>query len=326
MSDNPETAPRVAVALTGAQVLDAVQQPDLWRRLHDTGVTFVIIGIDRLADDASWSGAAIDSSVAATYLAADTDGAVLLTAAAHRDHPYNLARRIASSDHLSAGRTGVLLGRRDLAAPDDRGEPRAWSGARLTPGGPLTPGTASNAAQALRALWLSWPSETIVADRETGIYALADRILQVSHEGVFATSGPLTVPTTAQGAPPLAWFAADDDDLDAAEGVAELLIVTEPLAPLTGSLSTWTLSTIDLDAGPSTDAVEAVTRRLGDVVLRSTAPLERIVRGLEEARAAGAFPASTGATLRDRLGLTPPAPLETSDRIVPAFAAARATR
>ena len=329
VSENPEQRRRLAVALTGAQVLDAVQSPELWRRLHDTGVAYVVIGIDRLVDDAAWDGPGIDGSIAATYLADDTTGATLITAAAHRDHPYNLARRVASSDHLSRGRTGVLLGRRDVLAPDDRGEARAWSGARLTDGGPLDPATTRNAAEALQALWLSWPADTIVADRETGIYALSDRILQVSHSGVFATAGPLTVPTTAQGAPVLAWYAADAADLAAAEGVAELLIVSAPLAASsTPAGPTWTLSTVDLDAGSLTDLVltEALREAAGDVVIRTTAPLARIVEALEQARRQDAFPAVTGATLRERLGIDAPAALEISDDIVPAFAAAKATR
>ncbi|GGM33629.1 hypothetical protein GCM10010489_00510 [Microbacterium saperdae] len=328
MSENPEQRRRLAVALTGAQVLDAVQTPELWRRLHDTGVAYVVIGIDRLVDDAAWDGPGIDGSIAATYLADDTTGATLITAAAHRDHPYNLARRVASSDHLSGGRTGVLLGRRDVLAPDDRGEARAWSGARLTDGGPLAPATTRNAAEALRALWLSWPADTIVADRETGIYALSDRILQVSHTGVFASAGPLTVPTTAQGAPVLAWYAADAADLAAAEGVAELLIISDALAAAGEIADAWTLSTVDLDAGSLTELVlsETVREAAGDVVIRTTAPLARIVETLEQARRQDAFPAVTGTTLRERLGIDAPLALEISDDIVPAFAAARATR
>ncbi|MHC9044480.1 hypothetical protein ACYX8G_07860 [Microbacterium saperdae] len=328
VSENPEQRRRLAVALTGAQVLDAVQTPELWRRLHDTGVAYVVIGIDRLVDDAAWDGPGIDGSIAATYLADDTTGATLITAAAHRDHPYNLARRVASSDHLSGGRTGVLLGRRDVLAPDDRGEARAWSGARLTDGGPLDPATTRNAAEALRALWLSWPADTIVADRETGIYALSDRILQVSHTGVFASAGPLTVPTTAQGAPVLAWYAADAADLAAAEGVAELLIISDALAAASEIADAWTLSTVDLDAGSLTELVlsETVREAAGDVVIRTTAPLARIVETLEQARRQDAFPAVTGTTLRERLGIDAPLALEISDDIVPAFAAARATR
>ncbi|MEE6388735.1 hypothetical protein V3G71_07775 [Microbacterium paraoxydans] len=325
MSGTPESGHRLAVALTGAQVLDAVQHPELWRRLHATGIAFAVLGIDRLADDAAWGGASIDSSVAATYLADAADGAVLLAAAAHRDHPYNLARRVASSDHLSRGRTGVLLGRRDLAAPDDRGEARAWTGARLSEGGPLTAATARNAAEALRALWLSWPADSIVADRDTGIYALSDRILQVSHAGVFATAGPLTVPTTAQGAPPLAWFATDEDDLAAAEGVADLVLVAEPLSALPRADAAWALTTVDVEAPSATPAIAAAVRRR-DVVLRTTAALAPLVETLEEARAADAFPRTDGTTLRERLGLALPAPLAPSDTIVPAFAAARATR
>lgn len=325
MSGTPGSGHRLAVALTGAQVLDAVQHPELWRRLHATGIAFAVLGIDRLADDAAWGGPSIDSSVAATYLQDEADGAVLLAAAAHRDHPYNLARRVASSDHLSRGRTGVLLGRRDLAAPDDRGEARAWTGARLSEGGPLTAATARNAAEALRALWLSWPADAIVADRDTGIYALSDRILQVSHAGVFATAGPLTVPTTAQGIPPLVWLATDEDELAAAHGVADLVLVAEPLVALPGAEPAWALTAVDVEAPSAAEVIAAAVAR-GDAVVRTTAALEHLVQALEEARAADAFPPTHGATLRERLGLAVPAPLEPSDTIVPAFAAARATR
>lgn len=45
----------------------------------------------------------------------------------------------------------------------------------------------------------SWPYESIIADRQTRIYARGEQIVHIGHRGVFGIDGPLTVPTTPQG-------------------------------------------------------------------------------------------------------------------------------
>ena len=132
-------------------------------------VAFTVLGIDRV-DGSAPAPVTLDSSAAGAVVAARTTGARFLVAATpQRDHPYNLARRVASLGHLSRGRSGVLLGVRDAyAAPGPEGA-GAWGGARLGPGAPLTPATALDAARAVRALEQSWPYDSIVGDRDTGI-------------------------------------------------------------------------------------------------------------------------------------------------------------
>jgi hypothetical protein len=142
----------------------------------------------------------------------------------HRDHPYNLARRIASADHLSDGRSGLVLGLSDGYAPAGPDGHEVWGGAGLTTGAPIAVATTRDAAAAIGELWQSWPYESIIADRRTRIYARGEQIVHIGHRGVFDIDGPLTVPTTPQGSLVLAWYARTAEEAEAAQGVADVLI------------------------------------------------------------------------------------------------------
>jgi alkanesulfonate monooxygenase SsuD/methylene tetrahydromethanopterin reductase-like flavin-dependent oxidoreductase (luciferase family) len=150
----------------------------------------------------------VDSTIAIAALAARAPRTGWLAAAAvHRDHPYNLACRIASADHLSGGRSGLVLGLSDGYAPAGREGHEVWGGAGLTLDVPIGVSTTLDAATAIRQLWQSWPYSSIIADRDSRFYARGDQIRHIDHRGVFSIDGPLTVPTTPQGAPVLAWRA-----------------------------------------------------------------------------------------------------------------------
>ncbi|WP_291051261.1 LLM class flavin-dependent oxidoreductase [Herbiconiux sp.] len=233
----------LAVGLSGPHLVALAEQPEAAAEFDELDLAFVALGVDRAIEPADGAavdaaaasaaasgadplGATIDSSVAATVFATDAPNtAVVVVAAPHRDHPYNLGRRVASLDHLSSGRTGLLLGERDRFAPAADAGRESWSGARLSQGAPLEPATTRDATLALQKLWQSWPSDTIVGDRATGIYAEADRIVHIDHDSVFSIAGPLNVPSTPQGAPVVGWFADGAEQLEAAVGVADLLVV-----------------------------------------------------------------------------------------------------
>jgi hypothetical protein len=220
----------VGIALSGDHLVALLADRALTARLNASGLPFAVAGIDRIDPAIPRSpdgvpGQTVESTVAAATLAARTPGLCWLAAAAvHRDHPYNLARRIASADHLSGGRSGLVLGLRDRFAPAGRDGREVWGGASLTAGVPAGPATTRDAAAAIRALWRSWPAESIVADREARIYARADQIRHIDHRGVFDIDGPLTVPATPQGSPVLAWRAGSTGEAAAARGVADILI------------------------------------------------------------------------------------------------------
>lgn len=53
-------------------------------------------------------------------------------------------------------------------------------------------------------LWDSWEDDAIIGDRESGIFADAEKVHEVDHHGeFFDVQGPLTVPRTPQGRPVL---------------------------------------------------------------------------------------------------------------------------
>ncbi|MFC4121562.1 LLM class flavin-dependent oxidoreductase [Nonomuraea zeae] len=220
MGETDITPKFLGIGLTGSHLVTLVGDPRLTARLDESGATVVVAGIERI-DGSEPGDPALESTVATTFLAERAPRTAFLAAAVpDRDHPYNLARRVASLDHLSRGRSGLVLGVRDGHAPP--GGPAAWRRAEgATAGVELT----RDAAIAIEKLWQSWPYESIVADRRSRIFARADQIVHIDHEGIFDIAGPLTVPSTAHGSPVLAWYADSGAALAAAAGVVDLVIL-----------------------------------------------------------------------------------------------------
>lgn len=120
---------------------------------------------------------------------------LIATASTTYNEPYNLARRFQSLDVISGGRA-------------------AWNA--VTTSSPATVANfggrqigreerykrAEEFVETVRALWLSWGDETIVADQASGVYANTDhfRLLDPS-KNAFAIRGPLTHPGSRQGYP-----------------------------------------------------------------------------------------------------------------------------
>jgi Luciferase-like monooxygenase len=342
----------VGVALSGEQLAALLADRALTARLNALGLPFAVAGIDRI-DPAIPRQAAlgtgdpctgdlgtgpgpghrtVESTVAAATLAARTpDLGWLAAAAVHRDHPYNLARRIASADHLSGGRSGLVLGLRDRFVPPGPDGREVWGGAGLTEGLPAGTETTRAAAAAIRALWQSWPADSIVADRESRVYARGDQIRHIDHQGAFDIDGPLTVPTTPQGSPVLAWRALSTGETAAARGVADILIWPAGRPGLHAAVAAAGARGprlfLEVPAG-GCDLGDRLAGYLGDqrvagVILRP-ARTETALREFTDhvapvLAASGAFRVGWSGTLRDRLSLPAPAPLPATAR--PAFPA-----
>lgn len=323
----------IGVALSGAHLAGLLRDPSLAAELDASGLAFAIAGVDRI-DGSGPRDVTVESTVAAAALAPRVPHLGWLAAAAvHRDHPYNLARRVASADHLSGGRSGLVLGLRDGYAPAGPDGDTAWGGAGLTAGAPISVHTALDAAAVLRELWQSWPQGSIIADRASRIYARGDQIVRIGHHGVFDIDGPLTVPTTPQGSPVLAWRATAGQEAAAARDVADLLIwpadglrlpdgarVLGPSAGGAGSYVELRVSDSALDPQLSPflgdPAVSGVVARPGE----DTPSLLRFLRHAAAAPAVRAQAAGVrGETLRGRLSLPQP-PVRFPDAR-PAFAA-----
>ncbi len=119
--------------------------------------------------------------------------------------PYNLARQFASLDHISGGRVGWNIVT-SWSAPaarnygDDSQVSHADRYAR-----------AEDFLQVVKGLWDSWADDVLVDDPESGLYAHADRIRAIDHEGpYYKVAGPLNVPRGPQGRPVLVQAGSSD--------------------------------------------------------------------------------------------------------------------
>lgn len=263
----------------------------LGRALDDSRADAVLIGAERVAgpaEQAVLTAPGLDPSVVATLLAHHTRRVgLVVTAAPQRDHPFNLARRVASLDHVSDGRAGWLVGDRDLRAP---GGPPVWTD--------HAPGTATtaDAVAVVRELWRSWPADAVVADHRRGVFTESHRIAHVDHHGAFDVTGPLPLPEGPQGEPVVLWWWTGGADTGPADAVADALLVPGPGAVLAAGPRFVQVS------GPGAcppAGVDGVVVRLDDL------PSAGLADRLRDPRDA---PAAPSATLRRRLGLPDRAP------------------
>ncbi|WP_263092167.1 LLM class flavin-dependent oxidoreductase [Curtobacterium sp. RIT-PI-V] len=221
----PPVAPLI-VAVSDADLAAAAATPGgiarLAVRIVGSGAAVVAIGTDRL-DAATSTGHRLDPTTAALTLGrALPEHGFLVAVAPTREHPYNVARRVLSLDHVLDGRVGIVVGARDHGAPS--------TGAPST-GAPHDP---AEFARVLRGLWRTWPLDSIVGDRTSGVFAHTDRIRPLDHDGGpdgYRVRGPLTTPSSRQGEPVLAvWHDVDVPGADLVLGGA-----AHPLAPLPGA-------------------------------------------------------------------------------------------
>lgn len=289
------TKPHLALGLAGPHLLELTQSPALMARWDMLPVAFTVLGIDRVDGSPAAPLTLASSAVGATLAGATKHGRFLITATPQRDHPYNIARRVASLAHLSKGRSGLLIGARDPYAPQAKGGAPAVAGSALGHGLPLTAQTVHDAAIAVRALEQSWPYDTIVGDRDTGILVQSNRIVRVDIDNTFSIAGPLNIPEPPFGASVLAWYATSAAELPR-EGVGQ------PIDLVLGAEGTWPIVTM---------GAEPPERGFDGIVLRPR--LEQSVNGLldiaERLLSGGFTPAPYGGSLREALGLAAPPPL-----------------
>ena len=112
------------------------------------------------------------------------------------NHPVNIARRIASLDHISGGRAAwnVVATR----APDAA----RLFGMEALPDHDTRYARADEVVQAVRALWDGWDEDALVADQASGRFADPSKIHPVAFHGAHVdVEGVLNVPRSPQGRP-----------------------------------------------------------------------------------------------------------------------------
>ncbi|WP_394552663.1 NtaA/DmoA family FMN-dependent monooxygenase [Agromyces sp. MMS24-JH15] len=134
------------------------------------------------------------------------------------NEPYELARQLATLDHLSGGRAGW-----NVVTSSD-----AFHGANFRRGGFLDHADRYARANEFVALakefWDSWAADAIVADRADGRFLADDAITPVVHRGAqFDVSGSFNVPRSPQRHPVIVQAGDSTDGRDFASEHAEVI-------------------------------------------------------------------------------------------------------
>lgn len=131
--------------------------------------------------------------------------------------PFEAARRLATLDHLSGGRTGWRIGSEEAS---------------------------EEFVAVVTAFWDSWAPGAVIADRDTGRYVDPDRIRAFEHRGPrFGVRGVATLPARQEGYPPLVQDFSDRRDDNSRivlspDGLDEFVDTQVPLLQQSGRFRT----------------------------------------------------------------------------------------
>jgi FMN-dependent oxidoreductase (nitrilotriacetate monooxygenase family) len=216
-------------------------KPDQWLRLvriAEKGTLDAIFLADEpglnLSADGTLPGpcwAAFDPLVLLSSLASiSAHVGLAATVSTTYEEPFNLARRLASLDHVSGGRAAWnVVTTVDANVAGNFGNlphpPREARYAR-----------AAEFLEVARALWDSWCDDAQVADKATQRFTAPGAIRPINFRGAyFHVDGPLNVPRAPQGHPVLIQAGASPAGLDLAARYAD--VVFAALATLEDALA-----------------------------------------------------------------------------------------
>lgn len=146
------------------------------------------------------------------------------------NEPYHVARAIASLDHISRGRAAwnLVTSRYDEEARNFGGDDHLDHSLRYERG--------EEFVRVVQQLWDSWADDAILADRESGLFADADKLHVPDHRGAhFTVRGPLNVTRPPQGYPVLFQAGGSDAGQELAAETADAVFARPlPLADAQG--------------------------------------------------------------------------------------------
>ena len=137
--------------------------------------------------------------------------------------PYQVARALATLDHLSAGRAAwnIVTSFQAAEARNFGLEEHLSRDARYD--------RADEFVDVCGKLWDSWSDDALVLDPAAPLYADPARVRRVDHEGAyFKVRGPLNVSRSPQGRPVYVQAGASDRGRDFAARWAEVVFITPP--------------------------------------------------------------------------------------------------
>lgn len=136
--------------------------------------------------------------------------------------PYNVARALASLDHISRGRAGwnVVTTQSDRAAENFSLSALPDHAARYA--------RADEFVRVVRGLWDSWADDALVMDKRSGRFLNTDRVRLLDHKGEhFSVRGPLNVSRPPQGHPVIVQAGSSRDGIGLAATQADLAFTAQ---------------------------------------------------------------------------------------------------
>ncbi|SHL52791.1 FMN-dependent oxidoreductase, nitrilotriacetate monooxygenase family [Roseovarius pacificus] len=136
--------------------------------------------------------------------------------------PYNVARMLASIDHMSKGRAGwnVVTGSQPEAAANFSKEKHPPHAERYA--------VAEEYLSVAKGLWDTWEEGAVVADKATGQYIEPSKMHVLDHTGAyFKVRGPLNITRPPQGYPVILQAGASEAGLNFAARTAEVVFASQ---------------------------------------------------------------------------------------------------
>ncbi|WP_347557296.1 LLM class flavin-dependent oxidoreductase [Robbsia sp. KACC 23696] len=145
---------------------------------------------------------------------------LIATVSTSFNEPFNVARKFASLDHLSGGRSGwnMVTSSTELEAQNFNLEKHTAHATRYE--------RAREFHQVVTGLWDSWDEDAFLRDKESGRYFASDKLHVLNHHGKhFQVRGPLNVARSPQGSPVVVQAGASEAGRQLAAETAEVIFV-----------------------------------------------------------------------------------------------------
>jgi alkanesulfonate monooxygenase len=136
--------------------------------------------------------------------------------------PYNLARTMASLDHVSGGRAAwnIVTGSNKDDALQFNRDAHAPHGERYD--------RAEEFVDVVRGIWDSYDDDAFPRDKTSGVYMRPDKVHLLNHKGKhFQVRGPSAVPRSPQGHPVLIQAGSSDPGMNLSARVADIVFTSQ---------------------------------------------------------------------------------------------------
>jgi alkanesulfonate monooxygenase len=143
---------------------------------------------------------------------------LVCTATTTYDEPYHVARRFASLDLISGGRSGwnIVTSANPAEAQNFNREAHVEHAERYR--------RAWEFVDVVKGLWDSWEDDAFPRDKQRGQYLDTSKMHEIAHAGTyFKVRGPLNVSRSPQGQPVLVQAGSSNDGRELASGLAEAI-------------------------------------------------------------------------------------------------------